>query len=94
MTQLKVAHIREHGRDLIIIPLDSSFHDKSRNERKAALKAMQECVSSAGLDGIIVPVWRAGHNRYFIAPEEWHSFIKTLSWHTIISRLNKLLVCD
>jgi hypothetical protein len=94
MAQIKIAHIKEQGRDLIIIPLDSSFHDKTPSQREATRKALQTCVCDANLEGAVVLVWRSGHNQYFIAPDQWHEYLRHLSWHAIISRLNKTLPCD
>lgn len=94
MAQIKIAHINEQGRELIIIPLDSSFHDKTPSQREATRKALQACVCDAHLEGAVVLVWRSGHNRYFIAPDQWHEYLRHLPWNDIISRLNKTLPCD
>lgn len=93
MIQLKIAHFQEQGQYLIVIPLDSSFHDKTASQREATLNALRASVLAAKLEGTVAVVWRSGHNRYFMAPEQWHDTLRRMPWHGIISRLNKTLDC-
>ncbi len=36
MPRLKVAHLREQGQDMIIVPLDRTFGSQSRHDQNAA----------------------------------------------------------
>lgn len=74
MSKYKIAHVKEQGQQMIIIPLDSSFHHKTSDEQSGIKNALQSCASSAGLAGTVVPVWLHGGSMYFIAPQPWHPF--------------------
>ena len=93
MAQYKIAHIRDKGVNIIIIPLDPSFGNKSRYQQDKIIDALQICAKSAGLAGTAVPVWQIGNNHGFIAPPKWHPFFKTLSWDAILASINKELNC-
>jgi hypothetical protein len=88
MPNFKVAHIKEQGIDLIIIPLDDNFGRKTQTDQHAVIAELQMRASSAGLAGKVVPVWDAGGGRMaFIAPPNWHPFFKSIDlafvWHNI-----------
>ena len=69
MPDFDIAHLREQGVDLIIIPLDRSFEYKTSREQIAIRMSLQICAHSAGLAGTIVPVWDGGFGRlHFLAP--------------------------
>ncbi|MEA5549527.1 hypothetical protein VB713_00780 [Anabaena cylindrica UHCC 0172] len=75
MTQFKVAHLREQGQDMIIVPLEQSYRYKTSAEQNEILKSLQVCARSAGLAGTVVTVWDAGDGRMgFLAPSQWRSF--------------------
>lgn len=93
MSRFKIAHIREQGVDLIIVPLESSFGYKSNREQNEIIVGLQACASSAGLAGTVVPVWREGSSHKFIAPYNWHPFFKTFGWNDILRNINKELTC-
>ena len=93
MSQYKIAHIREQGIDLIVIPLDSSFGYKSESDQHDIISGLQACASSAGLAGTVVPIWREGSGHRFIAPPNWHPFFKTFSWNDAMRNINKELTC-
>jgi hypothetical protein len=89
----KIAHIRKQGIDLIIVPLDSSFGNKSEADQHEIISGLQACASSAGLAGAVVPIWRDGNGHRFIAPPNWHPFFKTFSWNDVMRNINKELTC-
>jgi len=93
MAKFKIAHIREQGIDLIIVPLESSFGNKTQREQSEIIASLQVCASSAGLAGTVVPVWREGNSHKFIAPPNWHPFFKSLGWNQIMANINKELTC-
>lgn len=94
MARYKVAHLREQGQDMIIVPLEQAFGRMSENEQSDIIDELQICARSAGLAGQVVPVWRAGSSHQFIAPPNWHSFFKSLGWNMIMANLNKELTCN
>lgn len=92
MPHMKIAHLREQGQDLIIVPLDSGFGMKSPSDQQSAIGEIQWCARNAGLAGRVVPVWDNGGGRMaFIAPQPWHPFFKSLSLSTVWANLNKEL---
>lgn len=93
MPTYKIAHIHEQGQDIIIAPLDSKFHHRSKSEQDEFISALQACARSAGLAGTVVPAWLYNNKVYFIAPTPWHPFFKSLSWNAILANINKELTC-
>jgi hypothetical protein len=59
MASYKIAHLREQGVDLIIVPLDNSLGLKSSSEQHQTINLLQACAQSVGLAGTIVPVWQS-----------------------------------
>jgi hypothetical protein len=53
MASFDIAHLREQGQDMIIVPLDSSFGHKSSGEQQQAIDALQASSRSAGLAGTL-----------------------------------------
>lgn len=93
MSKYKIAHIREQGVDLIIIPLDSSFGHKSGQTQTEIIHSLQACANAAGLAGKVVPVWQEGSHYSFIAPTQWHAYFKSISWDDVVLNINKELTC-
>lgn len=95
MTRIPIAHIREQGQDIIIVPLDRSFEFKTRDEQGGITQTLQYTASAAGLAGTVVPVWDSGGGRMaFIAPVQWHRFFQSLSLPAVASLLNRELICS
>ena len=88
MPTLKIAHIRDQGNDMIIIPLDRSFDIKSSSDQRATIKEMQARAKSAGLDGTVVAIWEAGGRTKFIAPRSWHSFFNSINLMFVWNHIN------
>lgn len=92
MPRFKVAHIRQQGVDLIIVPLDDNFHYKTRNEQVAAKAELQARASNAGLAGAVVPVWETPDGRMaFDAPQNWHPFFKSIDLGFVLVNINREL---
>lgn len=90
MPKLKVAHIREQGVDLIIVPLNTGFGRQSQASQDAAIGGVQMGVRAAGLAGTVVPVWDDGDGRMaFRAPRPWHPFFASLNLHFVWSNVNR-----
>jgi hypothetical protein len=95
MPSYDVAHIREQGVDLIIVPLQATFASKSKSAQNEVLSFLQECATSAGLAGAVIPVWDAGGGRMgFLAPPNWHSFFKSITLAFVAANINRKLTCS
>jgi hypothetical protein len=84
-----VAHVNEQGVDLIIIPLDSSFGNKSVQDQHQAIAELQIHATSAGLKGTVVPVWEHLGRMMFIAPQQWHPFFASLNVGWVWANVNR-----
>ncbi|MFC4456580.1 hypothetical protein [Deinococcus sonorensis] len=93
MSNFDVAHIREQGQQMIIVPLNSNFHFQTPTQRQATIDALQACARSARLAGRVVPVWLHAGSMYFIAPSQWRPFFQSLSWNDIMANINGTLTC-
>jgi len=89
MPRFRVAHLREQGQDMIIIPLESGFGFKSEGEQIAITEDLQAHATAAHLAGIVVPVWEHGGRMAFRAPYPWHPFFQNLTLPFVLSNLNK-----
>ena len=90
MPRFDVAHIREQGVDLIIIPLDSAFGRKTSSDQHQIIEELQMRARAAGLAGTVVPVWDSGGGRMaFIAPPKWHPFFTSLNLAFVATNVNK-----
>ena len=80
MPSFNIAHIHEQGVDIIIAPLESSFGYKTSTEQHKIQQELQRRASSAGLAGILVPVWEdsSGH-LISLAPHNWGGFLRALT---------------
>lgn len=92
MPSFEVAHLREQGQDMVIIPLDYDFELKTPSEQQAAVTELQLRARAAGLAGRVVVIWDAGGGRAkFIAPQPWHPFFRNLSLASVVRNINKML---
>ncbi len=91
MPAFKIAHIREQGNDMIIVPLDPDFGRKTPTDQQAIVGDLQRHAVGAGLRGRIVPVWESGHSLNFIAPRNWHGFFQSISWGFVWANVNREL---
>jgi hypothetical protein len=63
MPRLKVAHLREQGQDMIIVPLDRAFGSQSPQDQDDPITEIQLRAHAVGLAGTVVPVWDGGGGR-------------------------------
>jgi hypothetical protein len=91
MPRFKVAHVREQGVDLVIIPLESSFGSKLPDEQHQIMEEFQAHSMAAGLAGAVIPVWPQGRSMAFVAPRNWHPFFNSLSLDSVLANVNKEL---
>lgn len=77
---------------MIIVPLESDFDLKSREEQGEIIEELQMRSRAAGLAGTVVPVWDCGGGRMaFIAPRLWQNYFKGLSLRFVARNLNREL---
>jgi hypothetical protein len=89
MPRFEVAHLREQNVDLIIIPLDSTFGNKTSIDQHQATGELQMRSRAAGLAGTVVPVWDCGGGRMaFIAPQSWHPFFSSINLQWVAVNIN------
>jgi hypothetical protein len=91
MPRYDVAHIREQGTDLIIIPLESSFGAQSPATQHQTIDELQIRANSAGLKGTVVPVWNSGGRMAFIVPPNWRSFFSSINLQFVAANINRYI---
>jgi len=89
MPRFRVAHLREQGVDLIIIPLEPSFGQKGKQEQRKIINELQSGANSAGLAGTVVPVWNDGNSMSFSAHPNLHQYFQSITWDYVMVNLNK-----
>jgi len=90
MPRFKVAHLRQQGQDMVIIPLDSEFGRKMSSEQNEVATELQLRSRSAGLGGRVVLVWDNGGGRMgFLAPHNWRAFFASLSLNWVFANINR-----
>ncbi len=93
MYKTRLAMLTHHGREIIVVPLDCSFEERPAWQRKKALDKLQKSIAQAGLVAPVAAVWRVGSKLRFVAPNEWHPFLGTLTWNAIIASLSVAINC-
>jgi hypothetical protein len=91
MPTFKVAHLNQQGQDMVIVPLDSSFGYKSKQDQNDVVAELQRYSNGAGLRGTVVPVWESGGRMHFLAPSPWHPFFASISMQVVWANINKEL---
>lgn len=92
MPRFKIAHLKEQGIDLLIVPLDKTFEHKPESDQCAAIDELQGRASAANLAGTVVPVWEDGLGRMkFIAPENYHPYFRSINLAFVYANLNREL---
>ena len=94
MAEFRIAHLREQGQDMIIIPLDRDYGQKTDAQQNDIRYSLQVCARGAGLAGTVVPVWDAGGGRMgFLAPHQWRNYFSSINLRIVSQSLNKVLTC-
>ena len=92
MPAYDVAHIREQGQDMIIVPMSRSFGYLPHQDQEEQTALLQACAANAGLAGTVVPVWDAGGDRMaFVAPIPWHPFLRGIDLAFVAMNINRRL---
>lgn len=89
MPSFKVAHLREQGIDLIVVPVDSTFGSQTTDAQNETINLMQAAAESAGLAGRVVPVWRVGGGMAFVAPPNWHAYFRQMTYDDVLLNINR-----
>jgi hypothetical protein len=91
-----IAHVKEGGQDMIIIPVSDRFGFQSPRIQEQFYTDMEVCAKSTGLSGTVVLMTenRRGQTNFY-GPKEWGSFFKhwdiTMNW--VRARINYELTC-
>jgi hypothetical protein len=96
MTTFKIAHIKEQGQDMIIVPVNPTIGRSSQHEQNALSETLQIAASLAGLKGTVAMIWRDGNRIGFIAPRPWHPFFQSRDiYNRVLASLNlEMTVAD
>jgi hypothetical protein len=90
MPRYAVAHVREQGVQLIIVPVDDAYGRQPESDQADFHHALQIQARRAGLAGTVVPVWADSRGRMsFRAPQNWHPFFRGLSLPVVYQNLTK-----
>lgn len=93
MAEFAVAHVREQGQDMIIVPMKQEFGLKAESEQRQLIRQLQQVARQAGLAGTVVAVWEASRGRMaFVAPRPWHPFFKSISLAWVAANINRKLI--
>ncbi len=90
----EVAHIREQGQDMIIIPVSNSVNNMSNAKQNELKLSLQLYAQNAGLAGEVCLVWESNRHFYYLAPQPWHPFFRGMNMHFVALNINKKLTCS
>ena len=92
MPTFQVAQLKRDGQDVIIVPVDRSFGNRSPSEQARIQEAFQRSAAAADIPGVVVPVWEdASGSMAFRAPPPWHEFLKSIDMVYVATALNRNL---
>jgi hypothetical protein len=89
MPTLQVAHLREQGANIIIVPLSDEFEYRSVQEQNDARLEIQARAHAAGLAGAVTVVWKHGGRMRFLSPQNQSSFYRSIGLDFIYRNINK-----
>ena len=88
--QCRIAHVRESGLDLVLVPFESGFGNLSLEEQQETVSAIRKTIILAGLKGEVIPVWPSDDDgTSFLAPENHHAVVKNISMDFVRANLNR-----
>lgn len=91
MPKFKVAHLREQGQNMLLFPLDSSFHGKTDEQQSAVVSELEARAHAAGLAGRAAVFWEYGGRGYFRGPPQWQPFLRSISLGWVMRQVNREL---
>ena len=90
MSTIDVAHIREQGQNMIIVPMRPDFGNKASTDQTNIEMALQAAARQSGLAGIVVTVWDSGGGRMaFRCPLPWRPFFESMTLQRVGASINK-----
>jgi hypothetical protein len=92
-TKFEVAHVKESGQDMVIIPVNPSFISKDARTQQQIYTDIQVCVRSARLSGTVVLVASGSGRFQFYGPKQWQHFLQSIDMDWVTARINKELSC-
>ncbi len=87
MPHYDIAHRREQGQDMIVVPMGADFGRLSDGQQEDFMSELQVRANAAGMRGTVAIVWPGG----FRAPRPWHPFFRTLPIQAVLANINKRL---
>jgi len=95
MATFKVAHIKQQGQDMVIIPLSPAFGRKSQAAQSGVMDALRYAARVAGLSGTVAAIWADGNRVGFMAPTPWHPFFKSPGVYSLVmANINRELTIN
>lgn len=67
MSAIKIAHVKAAGTEFVFVPLAADVARLTTAEQGAVFAQVREICHSAGLAGVVVPVWRGANGLAFLA---------------------------
>ncbi|MGI2870794.1 hypothetical protein ACRTC8_18405 [Vibrio cholerae] len=89
----EVAHIREQGQNMIIIPVNPTVNSYSQARLNELKQNLQYYANDAGLAGEVCLVWQTGNTFHFLAPTQWQAFFRSINMRFVAMNINKKLTC-
>jgi len=90
----EIAHIREQGQNMIIVPVSSAVGSKNQQQQNKIRDSLQMFSVDAGLAGSVCLVWSTGNRFNFLAPPQWHNFFRSIDMRFVTENINKKLTCN
>jgi len=87
----KVAHIQSPGSSLIIVPFDNNFQYHSPQEQNNTIRILQDAANKNGTIGKVVAVWENEGAFRFMAPPEFHKFLKGIDMRYVMINITGTL---
>lgn len=94
MARYRIAHRRVQGQDVILIPLDHRFDGLPQQQQQEFLAYMQQqCSARYNLAGRVALVWPTTNGTRSLGPEQWASFLRSLSVQDVLANVNLEIEC-
>ena len=79
MSAIKIAHVKAAGTEFVFVPLAAEVARLATAEQGAVFAQVREICHSAGLAGVVVPVWRGANGLAFLADNKLQPLLARLS---------------
>jgi len=87
----KVAHIREQGKDVIIIPISNINNNLTNEKLNEIRRVFQTQAIKTKLSGEVCLVWEFNKQLFSLAPSQWKAFCANLNMRIVKQYINKEL---